>query len=1075
MSNGESDPSSSATRSNLTECSYLTWNRNHTMRITAQLLESSSQKSQNSVKYLDLSENHISSIDGLSCCTHLQILILADNGIIEVENLDCCPHLWKVDLSNNKIKGLDGLKRFIALGTLDLSGNLLTWKELQKIRHIQILDLRLHGNPELNNDAHYRIHVVDCMSRAWMVDGNFVTSKERHLVAQFFLDSALSDHPVRNKMSTKQFTPTTQKNLFQTCPYGERTLHLMNQFPLNERLNSDSDHRRIKYLAYNLQIDLIVGMKYTSRISLADKLSNRLVELISVRDKERDKCNIMLLILMAFVEFCLPQQLIIKTLEGINLTTIGNVPTSDLFLLNPVELVNICCLLVGTVKVDKDTKQGGSNLYDELYLTLHYLLLEIMQRGCPQNILMGLVSKWNFCYKWYCNFLALETVLLFAVVPDFYNYIGRNSRVNNMLTLATGDYDIVTKILEILQGRNSQETGVEKALQQASQLIIQKVHRFYHHKIAHSSKYKREHQVSFVLKASKILPHKSVAELLRSCENLHQGIRSFPHKKASINCSDESEMACKIPAVGDYVLTAPQVMGCVVSLPGSSVVEIKIVVAADNSSPPNLQGINTDDRHCIYMDLRQLEWDETHGYWKPQIAIGNKFTSWVPGEEVNDDLKTTYEATEKAHAEPKINKEQKKQSAPLKSGTKPFTARYKQIVLDKKAKAGRKVAMESWTAIMTHEDAELNMLVPAATADLTENPGTSVKQNKQAKKKERQPDCALAYQKKCFEAWQSHAPKIFRNRKAAVKGVNSSRKELPLKNQPTGQSVSTMPMHSCFQGSCNVDSQSSSSYKPCSICAPSDFPQYRLGRKRFTNVYSYSNQNQEQTHVEVQSKNFNAEQTDKVTKTETWASIQIKGKGIMSAVGQRSHSAQIGKSSSLLLQSEEKEIIPLDNDVTNENQEAHSGTQDDCKPEAVSAASADSTENLGTTVKQKKQTCNEGLEWPDSSSSYQSKCMEAWKNISTETSEQTEAVVKSANDSLKKLLLKDQTRKETHKTLSIIPLDGGFAESCTVESKRSLPYKSNPDNAPQNLQKHKIGRKKISTGHSLSEQTDYAR
>ncbi|XP_072368995.1 uncharacterized protein [Scyliorhinus torazame] len=754
--------------------------------------------------------------------------------------------------------------------------------------------------------------------------------------------------------------------------------------------------------------------------------------------------------------------------EGIYVCRRTKVPTCDLFLLNPVELVNICCLLVSTVKVDKDTKQGGSNLYDELYLTLHYLLLAIMQRGCPQNILLGLVSKWNFRYKWCCNFLALETVLLFAVVPDFYDYIGRNSRVNNILTLATGDRDIVTKILEILQGRNSQETGVEKVLQQASQLIIQKVHKFYHHKMAHSSKYKRE-QFSVVLKASKILPHKSVAELLRSCENLHQGIRSLPHKKASINCSDESEMACKIPAVGDYILTAPQVVGRVVSLPGSSVVEIKIVVAADNSSPPNLQGINTDDRHCIYMDLRQLEWDETHGYWKPQIAIGNKFTSWVLGEEAT---MTTHEATEKAYAEPKVKQKQKKQSAPLKFGTKPFTARYKQILLDKKAKAGRKVEMESWTTIMTHEDAELNMLVPAATADLTENPGTSVKQNKQAKKKERQPDCALAYQKNCFEAWKSHAPKIFRNRRAAVKGVNSSHKELPLKNQPTGQSVSTMPMHSCFQGSCNVDSQSSSSYKPCSICAPYDFPQYRIGRKRFTNAHSYGNQNQEQTNLEVQSKNFNAEQTDKITKAETWASIQIKGKGIMSAVGQRSHSAQIEKSSSLLLQSEEKEIIPLDNDVTNENQEAHSGTQDDCKPEVVPAARADSTENLGTSVKQNKQTCNEGLERPDSASSYQSKCMEAWKNISTETSEYTEAVVKGAHNSLKKRLLKDQMKKETHKTLSIIPLDGGFAESCTVESKRSLPHKSNPDNAPQNPQKHKIGRKKISTGHSLSEQTE---
>ncbi|XP_048395851.1 protein phosphatase 1 regulatory subunit 7-like [Stegostoma tigrinum] len=234
--------------------------------ILLSLLKTSSQKSLNFVQYLDLSRSNISLVDGLSYCTHLQILILADNGIMEVENLECCPHLWKVDLSNNKIKGLDGLKRFIALGTLDLSRNLLTWKELQKIRHIQILDLRLYGNPELQNDVHYRVHVVSGLPRAWMVDGNFVTSKERNLVTQFFLDSALTGHPVRNKMNPNLFTPTTQKNLFQTCPYGKRTLHLMKQFPLNEQLNSDSDHRRIKYLAYNLQTDLTIGMKYTSRL-----------------------------------------------------------------------------------------------------------------------------------------------------------------------------------------------------------------------------------------------------------------------------------------------------------------------------------------------------------------------------------------------------------------------------------------------------------------------------------------------------------------------------------------------------------------------------------------------------------------------------------------------------------------------------------------------------------------------------------------------------------------------------------------------------------------------------------------
>ena len=50
------------------------------------------------------------------------------------------------------MKTLDGLSKFIAMGTLNLHGNDLNWPELEKIRHLHVVDLVLSGNPKLDKD-----------------------------------------------------------------------------------------------------------------------------------------------------------------------------------------------------------------------------------------------------------------------------------------------------------------------------------------------------------------------------------------------------------------------------------------------------------------------------------------------------------------------------------------------------------------------------------------------------------------------------------------------------------------------------------------------------------------------------------------------------------------------------------------------------------------------------------------------------------------------------------------------------------------------------------------------------------
>lgn len=46
-----------------------------------------------------------------------------------------------------QVSDLSGLEKFSALGELDLTSNAVTWPELFKLKHLQLLSLTLVGNP----------------------------------------------------------------------------------------------------------------------------------------------------------------------------------------------------------------------------------------------------------------------------------------------------------------------------------------------------------------------------------------------------------------------------------------------------------------------------------------------------------------------------------------------------------------------------------------------------------------------------------------------------------------------------------------------------------------------------------------------------------------------------------------------------------------------------------------------------------------------------------------------------------------------------------------------------------------
>ena len=60
-----------------------------------------------------------------------------------------------------KVRSLEGLISVAAFGTLILANNDLDLNELQKIRHVHVLDLCLHGNHKLEMDAYCECSIIN--------------------------------------------------------------------------------------------------------------------------------------------------------------------------------------------------------------------------------------------------------------------------------------------------------------------------------------------------------------------------------------------------------------------------------------------------------------------------------------------------------------------------------------------------------------------------------------------------------------------------------------------------------------------------------------------------------------------------------------------------------------------------------------------------------------------------------------------------------------------------------------------------------------------------------------------------
>ncbi|XP_052071103.1 uncharacterized protein LOC127709512 isoform X3 [Mytilus californianus] len=587
------------------------------MRLNTQLIRSRAKGPLQTVEYLDLSNTGIETIEKLNSCAKLHTLNLRGNALYEVINLESCQQLWNIDLSNNELKSLDGLSKFVALGNLNLSNNDLTWHELGKIRHLHILNLSFHGNRQLEKDTYYRIHIVDCLPHVWMLDGRLITAGERLQVKNFFHESALTEHPIRHKLSKDWFIPTAMKRIDVTGIFGDKATHVMTKFPVNGMYNVETDRRRLKYIAYSLQEDLLIEKKYTQNDYQILRYHKSFMEdILSSRPRDRERCNMLLMLLVASLEFVMPTHLMKDTLETTKLSKVGNVFTMDIFLLSRDVRCYIVSILLGAVKVDKDDKEDGG-LYDKLYLCLFYTISELTKLShAVDKRECAIRSKLNTVYRDYKCLLASEVVQLLCIVPTFFDYITKDIGVMNLVITATGDKDVTEKINKVSVAVREEGGDVNKMYEELSALLLQKVQE---QSKNISNKSPRLSSSDEILSPTKLSPVKSINPV--DVADFHMRGVTSPEKDPPRVVSARKP-AERFPKLGDSLLLGPQTLGKIVSLPQPFValVAMDSVPAANGAMQSKLK---SSEDHYTYVNMDQLLWDQNMHFWKPKGAIGD--------------------------------------------------------------------------------------------------------------------------------------------------------------------------------------------------------------------------------------------------------------------------------------------------------------------------------------------------------------------------------------------------------------------------------------------------------------------
>ncbi|KAA6401011.1 MAG: hypothetical protein EZS28_003462 [Streblomastix strix] len=176
---------------------------------------------------------------------NVETLFLNNNLLEDVNFLDSgiFKQLWSIDLSINKLSSLEGLIRYQSIGYLNLQHNHLTWSEILKLRHVNILNIQLSGNPDLGND--YRLIVIYLMPYIWCIDGWFVSQYERMRAATFVQQGEANVQFKFARMHLDGLKPTPiERHMIFTNQHNK----LIQNFSRKAPQSRQTDQRRLRYL-----------------------------------------------------------------------------------------------------------------------------------------------------------------------------------------------------------------------------------------------------------------------------------------------------------------------------------------------------------------------------------------------------------------------------------------------------------------------------------------------------------------------------------------------------------------------------------------------------------------------------------------------------------------------------------------------------------------------------------------------------------------------------------------------------------------------------------------------------------
>ncbi|GLE03743.1 hypothetical protein PINS_up012645 [Pythium insidiosum] len=140
---------------------------------------------------LHLESAGIQCLRGLEVCARLRSLYASENPLRSIVEVSSLASLWRLDLSHTTIRDLAPLAAFAALGFLSLENGSLAFSDLCCLREVHVLELRVAGNPALLPSSSgddsvrvYRERVVALLPNAWVLDGHFVSTRERALAIE---------------------------------------------------------------------------------------------------------------------------------------------------------------------------------------------------------------------------------------------------------------------------------------------------------------------------------------------------------------------------------------------------------------------------------------------------------------------------------------------------------------------------------------------------------------------------------------------------------------------------------------------------------------------------------------------------------------------------------------------------------------------------------------------------------------------------------------------------------------------------------------------------------------------------